>query len=266
MTDPVLYERKDGIVVITLNQPENRNALFGDMFERLAQALRRLQGDAEARVAVLTGAGSAFSAGANLKKIGGNEGLAGRSTAEIRDFYRNTVHQVPLAFAELEVPVIAAVNGPAYGAGCDITCMCDIRIASETAQFCEVFVKLAVTSGDGGAWFLPRVIGQARYAEMAFTGEPVGAEQALAWGLVSKVVPPDQLMPEALGLAKRIAANAPQALRMTKRLIRNGQQSPLREHLELCGTFNAIAHGTADHREALDGYFKKRAPNFTGAL
>lgn len=265
MADHVLYERKHNISVITLNDPHNRNSLFGDVLERFADTLQQLNGDSSARVAILTGAGSSFCAGANLKRIGADDGLANLSPQEVRRFYRTTVHRVVSALADLEVPIIAAVNGPAYGAGCDIACMCDIRIASQTAKFCEAFVKLGVTPGDGGAWFMQRLIGPEHYAEMAFTGDPIDARQALAWGLVSRVVPPEQLMPEALTLAERIGSNAPLALRMTKRLIRDGQQSPLSTHLELCGALNAIAHGTADHREAVDSYIKKRTPQFSGA-
>lgn len=265
VSEQISYEQKHDIRVITLNDPDNRNSLFGDMLDRFAETLQRLQNDSQARAAVLTGAGSAFCAGANLKRIAATDGLVNLPTEEVRSFYRTTVHRVVLALTELEVPIIAAVNGPAYGAGCDIACMCDIRIASQTAEFCEAFVKLGVTPGDGGAWFMPRIIGPDHYAEMAFTGEPIDAQQALAWGLVSRVVRPEQLMSEALALAERIAANAPLALRMTKQLIRDGQQSPFASHLELCSALNAIAHGTADHREAVQSYLNKRLPTFTGA-
>lgn len=265
MTDLVLYERHDGIAVITMNAAEARNALFDDgIIDALVDALYRLNADAEARVGILTGAGPSFSAGANLKKVAGEDGLANRPAPRIREFYRQGIQKVPLAFNAIEVPIIAAVNGPAFGAGCDIACMCDLRIAAETAQFGEVFVKLGVTPGDAGAWFIPRIIGIARYAEMAFTGEPIDAQTALAWGLVSRVVPGDQLMPEAMALARRIAANAPLALRMTKRLIREGQQTRLETHLELCAAFMAITHRTDDHHEALDAYFARRPPSFAG--
>jgi enoyl-CoA hydratase/carnithine racemase len=265
MTDLVLYHRQDGIVTITMNAPQTRNALFDDgIIDALADALNRLNADQEARVGILTGAGTTFSAGANLKKVAEEGGLAHRPAPRVREFYRQGIQKVPLAFNALEVPIIAAVNGPAFGAGCDIACMCDLRIAADTAQFGEVFVKLGVTPGDAGAWFIPRIIGIARYAEMAFTGEPVDAQTALAWGLVSQVVPGPDLIPEAMKLARRIAANAPLALRMTKRLVREGQQTRLETHLELCAAFMAITHKTEDHHEALDAYFAKRAPVFVG--
>lgn len=222
----------------------------------LTQALHRLRHDDAARAAILTGAGSAFSAGADLKKLAADD-LSRRPTEQVRDFYRETVHAAPRALRDLEVPIIAAVNGPAYGAGCDIACMCDIRIATEMASFCEPFVKLGVASGDGGAWFLTRLIGPSRYAEMALTGDPVPAAQALTWGLVSKVAPQDDLMTEAMLLAERIASNATNAVRMMKRLIRDADHATLESHLELCASFNAIAHGTDDHRQALDRFLAR---------
>lgn len=263
----VLYEvGADGVAVLTLNDPGTRNAMYtGGMIEALVAAIERLAGDARARAAVLTGAGPAFSAGADLKKLTAPGGLLEQPAMAIHDFYREGIQQVPLAVRRLEVPLIAAVNGPSYGAGCDIACMCDIRIASETASFCEVFVRLGVVPGDGGAWFLPRLIGPARYAEMAFTGEPMSAEEALRAGLVSRVVPPSELMPAALDLARRIAANPPVGVRMVKRLLRAGESQTLEAHLEMTAGLMALCHTTADHREAVSAYMAKRQPRFTGA-
>ncbi len=163
----------------------------------------------------------------------------------------------------LEVPIIAAVNGAAIGAGFDLAMMCDMRIASTNASFAEVFVKLGIIPGDGGAWFLPRAIGMARASEMAFTGDRLDAKNALEWGLVSRVVEPENLMNEARALADRVAANPPEALRMTKRLIREGQRVDLETLLEISCGMQAIAHHTADHREAVDAMFEKRDPQFT---
>ena len=138
---------------------------------------------------------------------------------------RNGIQRLPKALYNLDVPVIAAINGPAIGAGLDLTCMCDIRIASDKATFAESFVKVGIVPGDGGAWLLPRAVGASKAAEMAFTGEALMAQQALDCGLVSRVVAPDQLMPEALVLARKIAANPGAVLRMTKRLLREGERS-----------------------------------------
>ena len=158
--------------------------------------------------------------------------------------------------------MIAAVNGHAMGAGLDLTCMCDIRIASEKAKFAESFVKLGIVAGDGGAWLLPRVIGLSRAAEMSFTGDMIDAQTALAWNLVSRVVPHEDLMSAANELADRIAANAPQAVRMTKRLMREGMHSRLDTALELSAGFQALAHKTAEHREAVSAFKEKRPARF----
>jgi enoyl-CoA hydratase/carnithine racemase len=142
--------------------------------------------------------------------------------------------------------------------------MCDIRIASEKARFAESFVKLGIIPGDGGAWLLPRAVGLSKACEMAFTGDPVDGTEAARIGLASKVVPHDKLMEEALGLARRIAANPPHALRMAKRLIREGQHARLDTLLEMSAAFQALAHHTADHKEAIAAFLDKRKPNFTG--
>jgi len=190
--------------------------------------------------------------------------MFGGTPNEIRDGYRNGIQRIPLAINNLEVPIIAAVNGAAIGAGCDLTMMCDMRIASEKALFAESFVKVGLIPGDGGAWFLPRVIGLSRANEMAFTGEPVTAETALAWGMVSQVVEPDKLLDAANKLALRIAANPPSALRMTKRLIKEGEHAKLDSLLEMSASLQALAHQTKDHAEAVDAIIEKRTPNFTG--
>lgn len=263
--DLVLYDRHDHIVTITLNDPGTRNALYeGGLIDALAAALARLAADAEARVAILTGAGTAFSAGADLKQMTGEQGIWSRKPLDMMAFYRDGIQRIPLTLERLEIPIIAAVNGPAYGAGCDIACMCDIRLASATAVFCEVFVRLGVVSGDGGAWYIPRVIGASRYAEMAFTGDPVDAEEALRIGLVSRIVPPEALMDEARRLASRIARNAPQALRLTKRLLREGRHQRIDSHLEMSAALMSLCHTTDDNREGMHAALEKRPPRFEG--
>ena len=211
---------------------------------------------------VLTGAGPVFSSGGNVKDMQKYQGNT-IPTEVIRDEYRHGIQRIPKALYPLDVPVIAAVNGPAIGAGLDLTCMCDIRIASETALFAESFVRVGIVPGDGGAWLLPRVVGMSKACEMSFTGEAIKAPEALACGLVSRVVPPDQLMPEAMALAQKIAANPGTVLRMTKRLLREGEKSSLESLLELSAAYQAIAHHTADHHEAVRAFVEKRPPRFS---
>ncbi len=264
MTDAVVYEQDGAVVTLTLNRPDTRNAIGEDVYEGLVAHCDRINRDLSVRCVVLTGAGKGFSSGGNVKDMRDRTGLFGGPADRIRSAYREGIQRMPLAMYRLEVPIIAAVNGAAIGAGFDIAMMCDMRIASTRASFAEVFVKLGIIPGDGGAWFLPRAIGMARASEMAFTGDRLDAETALEWGLVSRVVPPERLMDEARALAGRVAANPPEALRMTKRLIREGQRVDLETLLELSCGMQAIAHHTANHREAVNAMFEKREPNFTG--
>ena len=223
MSEALLYQQEGHVVTLTLNKHETRNAISEDeMVDAIVAACSRINADNSVRVAIITGAGSAFSSGGNVKDMRDKTGMFGGTGTEIRDGYRNGIQRIPLAIQQLEVPIIAAVNGAAIGAGCDLTMMCDMRIASEKAIFAESFVKVGLIPGDGGAWFLPRVIGISRANEMAYTGEPVNAETALAWGMVSRVVAPDELLNAANELAARIAVNPPSALRMTKKLLKEG--------------------------------------------
>lgn len=267
MDSPVLYAADpSGIVTLTLNRPEMRNPISDiDVVEGLLAALDRLEGDSSARVAILTGAGSAFSAGGNLKAMKpGSGGLNGRTPTETRINYKRGIQRLPLAFAALEVPVIAAVNGPAIGAGLDLACMCDLRIAGETAKFAESFVKLGIIPGDGGAWLLQRIIGWSKAAELTLTGDTIGAAEALACGLVSQVVPDAELLSAAQALAARIACNPRHAVRMAKRLLWDARRNDLASVLEMSAAMQAVAHTTRDNAEAVDAFLEKRKPVFKG--
>ena len=266
MTDPVLYEEDGGIVTLTLNRPDLRNPISEpDMVDALEAALLRLDRDDGVRVAILTGAGSAFSSGGNLKTMRVGGGLNDPLGARTRQNYQRGIQRLPLIFERLEVPVIAAVNGPAIGAGCDLACMCDLRVAGVSARFAESFVKVGLVPGDGGAWLLPRVVGFPKACEMALTGDMIDAAEALACGLVSKLVPDADLLSAARALAERIAVNPPHAVRMTKRLMNEGRNVGLATLLELSAAMQALAHATADHGEAVEAMLGKRKPNFTGA-
>ena len=256
-------ERDGAIVTLTMNQPATRNALTGNTaVDEFVQACADIARDTSVRVVIITGAGPVFSSGGNVKdmqRFFGND----LSPEVIREEYRQGIQRIPKALYNLDVPTICAVNGAAIGAGLDLTCMCDIRIASDTATFAESFVKVGIVPGDGGAWLLPRAVGMSKASEMAFTGEALSAQEALACGLVSRVVPADALMAEARKLAAKIAANPGGVLRMTKRLLREGQSSTLESLLELSAGYQAIAHKTADHEEAVRAFMEKRAPKFS---
>jgi enoyl-CoA hydratase/carnithine racemase len=264
MPDFLIYEQEGAVVTLTMNQPERRNPLTGNTaVAELLQAIDRIDGDRGVRCVILTANGPSFSAGGDIREMK-RQATPEVAEMDIRQEYRRGIQRLPLALFNLEVPVIAAINGHAIGAGLDLACMCDIRIASEKAKFAESFVKLGIIPGDGGAWLLPRTIGLARAAELAFTGDTIDAQQALAWNLVSQVVPHEQLLESARGLASRIAANPAHSLRLTKRLMREALHSRLDSALELSSVFQAVAHKTADHREAVDAFLEKRPPRFTG--
>lgn len=260
---PFLNIERDGAIwTLTMNQPETRNALTGNTaVEEFVQVCDEIRRDASVKAVILTGAGPIFSSGGNVKDMQRFFDDALTPDA-IREEYRQGIQRIPRALNQLDVPVICAINGPAIGAGLDLTCMCDIRIASETATFAESFVRVGIVPGDGGAWLLPRAVGRAKAAEMAFTGEAIDAQQALACGLVSRVVPSDQLLPTARALADKIAANPGAVMRMTKRLLREGEHSTLESLLELSAGYQALAHKTADHREAVMAFVEKRKPRF----
>ncbi len=256
----LLVEREGAIVTATLNRPETRNAITTkEDNQAFVDFCAEVTKDPTIRAVVLTGAGSAFCAGGNVKDMQAKAGTFGGTPYTIRNNYRVGIQTIPMALYELEVPVVAAVNGPAIGAGLDLACMCDIRIAADTARFAESFVKLGLVPGDGGAWFLPRAIGIARASLMTLTGDMIDAATALEYGLVAQVVPADKLLDTAKGIAERIAANPGHATRMAKRLLRDGQDMKLAPLLELSAAYQALAHHTYDHEEAVAAALEKRS-------
>lgn len=261
----LIYEQDGPIVTLTLNAPERRNPITDPlMIEAIVEALARINADISVRAAILTGAGSAFSSGGDLKQMAAPGGPTNAAPVESRGWYIVGIQKIPVAFQQLEVPIIAAVNGPAIGAGNDLACMCDIRIAGRSAKFAESFVKVGIIPGDGGAWLLPKVVGDSKAREMAFTGDTLDADQALACGLVSAVVDDEDLLTAAQRMAERITVNPPHAVRMTKRLMNEAHGQSLATVLQLSAAFQAIAHTTLDHREAIDAFSNKRKPTFNG--
>lgn len=246
-------EIADGVAIVTMNAPEARNALGSDaQYGAIEDVCRRISGDRSIRATVWTGAGRAFCAGGDIKLMRDRVLDPDLEPIDDRYHYKEGIHRIPLALYNLEVPVIAAVNGPAIGAGLDLACMCDIRVAGNAAKFAESFVTLGIIPGDGGAFLLQRLVGPSKAAELTFTGEVIDAAAALQCGLVSQVVPDEELMPTALDMARRIARNPPHVLRMTKRLLREAQHSRLETVLELSASFQALAHATKDHRDRID--------------
>ena len=259
-------ERHGAVAVLRMNNEQALNAIGShEDCQDLVDALQSLADDRSVSAGVLTGAGRAFCAGGNLKAIQQRTGIGPLEQPDsTRANYRGGVQRVIRAFYDLEVPMVAAVNGHAVGLGCDIACLCDVRIAAESARFAASFIKVGIVPGDGGAWLLQRAVGYSRAAEMLLTGDRYSAEQVAKFGLVSRVVPDAELLGEAIALAHRIAANPSRALRLTKRLLREAQKQRLDDVLELAAAFQAIVHETADHREAIAALLEKREPTFTG--
>ena len=255
----------DHVTTLTLNRPDSMNPLGaagdGDAF---AAACDAINGDMDVRCVILTGAGRAFSAGGDIKAMKDKTGNFGGTAPEIADGYRNNIHKILRALYALRVPLIAAVNGPAIGLGCDLACLADMRIASDKAKFGVTFLKLGIIPGDGGTWILPRIIGEARAAELFYTGDVIDAPTALGWGLVSRVVDHDALMEEAGALAAKVAAMPPHALRQAKNLMRQGRSTSYDAALEMAANAQALMHSTQDHMEGVDALLEKRAPQFRG--
>ena len=265
MSDLVKLERDGAVATITLNRPDAMNALgeAGDG-DAIANACAEIGGDMTIRAAILTGAGRAFSAGGDLKAMLAGKGNFAGNPATIREGYRGNIHRALRALHGLDVPLIAAINGPAIGLGCDLACLADIRLASTTAVFGVTFLKVGLVPGDGGTWILPRVIGMSRAAELFYTGRTIDADQAAEWGLVSRTVEPDALMDEAHALAHQIAAQPPQQLRATKAMLRQGQSISYDTALELAASTQGLMHHTADHKEGVRAVLEKRPARFEG--
>jgi len=264
MTEPVRYEQDGAVVTLTLNETRTRNAISPAIVEAMVECVNRINADLSVGCVILTGAGAGFSSGGNVKVMKERTGLFGGSPVDIRRSYLRGIQRIPLAMYALEAPSIAAVNGAAVGAGCDLASMCDIRIAGRSATFAESFLRVGLVSGDGGAWFLPRAVGMSKACEMTFTGDFVEADEALRIGLVSKVVDDDRLMEEAGALARRIAAQPVHSLRLTKRLLRDSQQVSLALALEMASSMQALAQHTKDQHEAVLAFTEKRKPKFEG--
>jgi enoyl-CoA hydratase/carnithine racemase len=263
MEDFLLIDRDGPVVTMTLNRPQDRNAITTvDHIEEIRAFCREMSRDQSVKAIIVTGAGSAFCAGGNVKDMRDKAGIFEGSPYALRNRYRDGIQQIPLALYELEVPTIAAINGPAVGAGLDLACMCDVRLAAEKAIFAESFVKLGIVPGDGGAWLLPRIIGQARATLMTLTGDAIDASKARDYGLVTEVLSAEDLLEGARKIAARIAANPGHALRLAKRLLREAQDMKLGPLLELSAAYQALAHHTHDHDEAVAAFLEKRPPSF----
>jgi enoyl-CoA hydratase/carnithine racemase len=258
----LLYEHHDGIATLTLNRPDRLNALGDTLRDDLQDAVMRASEDALVRVIVVTGAGKGFCAGGDVKAMHeGRERGAPRALVErVAPGRDRTV----LALRDAPKPVLAAVNGAAAGAGMNLALACDIRVASTAAKFSQAFVKRGLHPDWGGTYFLPRLVGMAKAAELIWTGEIIDAQEALRLGIVSAVHPPEELMPAVYALASKIAAGPPIAIRLAKRALYHNLECDLRQALEFETFAQNICYDTEDAREGIRAFVEKRPPSFRG--
>ena len=249
-------DREGGVATVTLDRPDAMNALTRASRRALARDLRVLSGDPAVRCVVLTGSGRAFCSGQDLREQDALEDV----DTTIRETY------VPIieALVQMPKPVIAAINGAAVGAGLSVALACDVRYLAEDAVLMMAFSNIALVPDSGGSWFLPRIVGSARAFELAATGRRVGSEEALALGLVQRVLPAPDLLPAANELAAALAARPTLALGWTKRLLRAAEESPLSDVMELEAQLQVAAVDTHDHAEGVAAFLGKRAPRFEG--
>jgi enoyl-CoA hydratase/carnithine racemase len=260
----LLYEVQDHIAKITLNRPEAHNAYSEEMVEHLVATIEHADGDSEVRCIVLTGAGKSFSAGGDLKAMRDKSGMFAGGPMELRERYIAGIQTIPRAIAVCATPIVAAVNGAAIGAGLDLACMADVRVASSRAKFGSTFVKVGLIPGDGGCYFLARAIGFGRALEMILSARVLDAAEALTIGLVHQVAEPEALIETAMRSAEAICANAPIAVQMAKKAAYRSHGASMQEALEMAATYQGLVQNTADHAEAVKAMLEKRAPVFEG--
>jgi 2-(1,2-epoxy-1,2-dihydrophenyl)acetyl-CoA isomerase len=252
----VLTSRDGAVLTITLNRPEVYNAFNAALHAALREALEEAV-DPAVRAVVITGAGKGFCAGQDIKEF---QSLS----VSIREALEQTYHPNIRLLRTLEKPVIAAINGPAAGAGLSLACACDVRIASDAASFVPGFVGIGLVPDSGGSWFVHRLLGFPRAFEWMTTNRRLTAVDALEWGLVSEVVPADQFAEHVSGEAARWASLPTRAVGLTKRLFEHAHGSALEAQLALEAELQQEATGTADFREGVAAFLEKRAPSFTG--
>jgi enoyl-CoA hydratase/carnithine racemase len=262
--EDMLFEVEGGVATLTLHRPDRMNAISGPMLASFSRALRDADAETDVRVIIITGAGRGFCAGLDLKDLTAGTGIGSNGGGGGLGAKFDLANSPPVVLHTTDKPVICALNGPAAGYGMDLALGCDIRIASTEAKLAAVFAKRGVLPESGGSWLLPRLVGWAKAAEIAFRGQVLSAQESLELGLVNAVAEPDQLMPTARAWADEIAANAPLAVQATKRMMRLGLEETFEAnvhhvYLQLLPLFQ-----TEDFREGVKAFIEKRPASFKG--
>lgn len=247
---------------IRLNNPEQMNAITIPMIESLTTALKHADFDKSIRVIVLTGNGKSFCAGGDIKAMKDKTGMFEGESNELRMRYTHGIQQIPRCIEEISTPIIAMVNGAAIGAGCDLSMMCDLRIGSPSSKFAETFTRMGLVPGDGGTFFLQRVVGYAKAMQMFLTAETFSGVEALNFGLLNNLFEDSVLEIETEKIATTIANLAPIAQSMTKKAMKISYLADLHSSLDLLASFQGITQRTSDHFEALSAFSEKRNANF----
>jgi enoyl-CoA hydratase/carnithine racemase len=261
MSRPVLLNFDSRVATITLNRPEKLNALNEEMLELWVDALEQCRTSADVDVIIVTGAGRGFCGGGDVSRLGDARPL---TPIEVKEHFWQGLHRVPKKLAQIDKPVIAAINGPAYGAGVDVALQSDIRFAAESAQFRITYTMFGLFPGNGGTYFLPRIVGEAKALELFWSADLVDAAEALRIGLVNKVFPDDELMDRTLEWARKVTEKAPIPVRLIKRAIRQSMRLDLETSLDMTSSHMAITRTSRDHAEGIKAYQEKRKPKFEG--
>lgn len=251
----VIIDRRLPVAVVWLNRPEVLNALSPELLWSLSQALAELDDDGEVRVTIITGSGRAFCAGADIQVM---------ASASPMDILRRNTLESWIRIRRVNKPLIAAVNGIAYGGGCELALICDLIVAAENARFAQPEIKLGIMPGAGGTQRLSKAIGPYRAMEMILTGEPLNAQEAFTNGLVNRIVPPERCLDEALELARTIAARPPIAVRLAREAVRYGVETTLQKGMEIERRNYLLLYDTLDQKEGMAAFLEHRSPQFKG--
>ncbi|AXI29336.1 enoyl-CoA hydratase/isomerase family protein [Priestia megaterium] len=259
MEPTILTSIQNHVQIITLNRPEKKNAFDSQMIDEWVAALEGAEKNDDVHVIVVTGSGNAFCAGGD---VGGMK--QDQKPLDNKNKLWKNIHRIPLALKKIDKPVIAAINGPAVGAGLDMALMCDIRTMIDESKVSEGYVKVGLVPGDGGAFFLPPIVGEAKAFELLWTGNFISSKEALSLGMVNHVYTKEEFMKKTMDLAEQIASGPQIAIRMTKRAVRYSRTMELEPALDLISSHYAIIKETEDHKEGVTAFKEKRKAKFTG--